>query len=890
MKLDPLGVEITEDRLTATLSCITSENDYEGIVRFIQSQKIISGIDHEGIRNAVNKANRGQDVYGIVVARGRPPKVLKKTEAAYHLPPEVMHEHNISSQMTDFEMLKHILDGPHLDAIKSYNGIVKLVGKGDPISELVDMEVERGEDIYGDPIEIQVDDELFLEFGDNTDLSEDGNTCTSAIFGYAGIIDNIPTVLPPIWVSEDHMEARFVHILPPDGEKMPVPNTDDLAELLEAMWIFNGLMEKQFELIQKRLARGLPLPVTLPIAQGTHEVPGEDAQIRYAFDAFSIPPWNHIQTFADMETPEEINEMLQEMYQDPEMPNFTAFRPGQLVIEKVPATEKVIGRDVQGEQVVPEPGQDIPLEFGYNLEIDNQGLVCAAEIFGYVCLQWDIQVTMLSPLWIAPDKTKVYFLNLPQNQPSKYPNLEEMKLLLKRFEITFGFNAERWTEILAELEAGTQSEYLILIVEGRSAQPGRDADFEWAVDVGDDKKVGKILDDGTIDYRERGLITVIQENDILGRLVPPEPGVVGKDVFGNELRPPNPINIEVVTDSRIYAEPEDDGVIAFFAGVSGGIAASTKEKIVNNRTSRRINVGVNPTSNIDGDIDYSTGNIDFNGDVFIGGSVQSQFSVRATGSVTIGGYVETGAYITAGRDITIKRGIVGASTELIAGGNVMAKYIQEASVRAAGDINVGSYVFNASIRATGQILIAGKGEGKSRALVGGLVWGAEGISAKSIGSPYNTSTKLVAGINPDHVNRTDQIRANLLVCQEKQCSMLDRIGVANLDVALIKQKLSAVRSPKDKQKILLSVKRITKIAELEQNLQNEMEEIAKAQRRLGLKTRVDIQKELFAGVELRIGELTHIVNDDQISVSFGLAQDDEELIIQMNAYRPPKHG
>mgnify|MGYP001502324605 CR=1 FL=1 len=69
-----------------------------------------------------------------------------------------------------------------------------------------------------------------------------------------------------------------------------------------------------------------------------------------------------------------------------------------------------------------------------------------------------------------------------------------------------------------------------------------------------------------------------------------------------------------------------------------------------------------------------------------------------------------------------------------------------------------------------------------------------------------------------------------------------------------------------------------------------MEEIAKAQRQLGLKTRVDIQKELFAGVELCIGELTHIVNDDQISVSFGLAQDDEELIIQMNAYRPPKHG
>lgn len=888
MKLDPLGIQISEDRLTATLSRITAENDYEGIIRFIQSQKIISGLDHEGIRAAIGKAHRGQDVYGVVVARGRPAKILKSAEVAYHLPPEVMNKNNISAQMTDFEVLKHVLDGPHIDALKSYKGVVKIVGKGDIISELVAMQVEQGKDVYGDPIEVEIDEERFLEFGDNTDLSEDGTTCTSSIFGYAGIIDGIPTVLPPIWVSEDHMEACFVYIPPLDGEKISVPEVDDLEELLETMWIHNGLMERQFDLIQKRLARGLPLPTTLPIAQGTHEVPGEDAMIHYAFDAFSVPPWNHIQTFIGMESPEAISEMLAGMYEDPEMPRFTAFRPDQLVIEKVPATEGVIGQDVQGEQVIPEPGQDIPLEFGDNLVIDKQGLHCMAEIFGYACLQWDIQVTLLSPLWISPDKTQVYFINLPQNEPTKYPSLEELQLLLKQLEITFGFNAERWVEILASLEAGTETEYMVLIAEGRRAEPGRDAAFEWAVEIGGDKKIGKILDDGTIDYRERGLITVVQENDILGRLVPPEPGVVGKDVYGNELRPPNPVNIEVVTDSRIYAEPEDDGVIAFFAEVSGGISTSTKEKVVNNRTSRRINIGVNPTSSIEGDIDYSTGNIDFNGDVVIGGSVQSQFSVRATGSVTIGGYVETGAYITAGTDIIIKRGVIGASTELVAGGSVMTKYIQEASVRAGGDVKVGSYVFNASIRATGQVLIAGKGEGKSRALVGGLIWAAKGIAAKSIGSPYNTSTKLVAGIDPDHVTRADQIRANMHVCEEKQRGMLDRIGVANLDVALIKQKLSFVRSPKDKQKILMLVKRVAKVAELEQNLQDEMEEIAESQRQLALRTRVSVQKELFAGVELRIGELTHIINDDEDSVSFGLIQNDDELSVQMGPYQGPK--
>jgi uncharacterized protein (DUF342 family) len=164
--------------------------------------------------------------------------------------------------------------------------------------------------------------------------------------------------------------------------------------------------------------------------------------------------------------------------------------------------------------------------------------------------------------------------------------------------------------------------------------------------------------------------------------------------------------------------------------------------------------------------------------------------------VTIEGYVLAGAYITAGKDIIIKRGVIGATTELVADGNVMAKYIQEATVRAGGNVRVGSYMFNASVRTSGQVVVTGKGEGKSRALVGSLIWAAHGILAKSIGSPYNTGTKLVAGIDTESVNRAEQIRANMQTCNDKQRAMLERIGVRSLNVALIKQKLAFCRSPK----------------------------------------------------------------------------------------------
>lgn len=885
MQVAPLGVVVSEDQLTATLSHVTEDHDYEAVIDLIRSRGISHGIDYVAIRSAINSARRGIPCRDLVIARGHPPQTIKEASVAYRLPVEVMQKKKTSDKMTDFELLKHILEGQHIEAIRSYRGVVRPVKPGDAIAEIIPAEIEPGVTVFGTPFDIDQDDEVYLQIGDNTDLSEDGLTCFASIYGYAGLLDGDPTVLPPIWISPDRMDAYFVFIAPAEGYAQPAPSTEDLHYLLEMMWVSNGIMNKQVRLIQQRLERAHPLPTLLPIAQGHHEVPGDNAQIHYTFDPYSILSWNQIEAVQSMQSPEEVCEALDAIYSDPAAPTFTAMGAGHTLIEKTPATEGVTGVDIQGEEVVPKPGDDVPIEFGHFLSLDENGLRCRAQVFGYVCLQWDIQVRLLPPLWITPDKTRAYFLNLPQGSSARYPRQDEIEDLLQLHDITYGFDPERWVHVLRELKAGKQSDYLILIAEGEPAQTGTDAYFEWAVDVREEKKIGKVLEDGSIDFRERDLITLVQEKDLLGRLIPPQPGTAGIDIFGNALHPPPHVNIEVVIDTHIYAEPEGDGTIGFFASAGGGISVLSKEKEANGRRSRRIDISINSISSIDGDVDYTTGNIEFNGDVVIDGSVQQQFSVRATGSVTIGGYVESGAYITAGKNIVVKRGVIGDTTELIAGASVITKYIQESTVRAGGDVRVGSYIFNASVRAGGQVVISGKGEGKSRALVGGLVWGGRGILAKSIGSPYNTNTKLVAGINPDSVERIDKIRANLITCGEKQEALLTRIGLSSMDIAQVKKKLSFCRTAKEKQKVLQIVKRIAHVAELEDNLQRELEDIADRQRRTALRTFISIHGKLFAGVELRIGELTHLISDDLQNISFGIVQNEEEQSIQVGPFR-----
>lgn len=710
------------------------------------------------------------------------------------------------------------------------------------------------------------------------------------LFGYAGLIGGAPNVISPIWLSTDHMEARFVFHAPADNPP-PIPTEEDLYNLLEMKWIEFGIMDRQLELICARLQEKQALPVTVPVAQGTPEIQGEDAQIKYAFDPYELIKWNQLQSMLNLKAPEAIEHALREIYESDEEDagesgiRFKAVRPGEVVVEKIPATTGVPGQDTQGEEVVPDEGKEIPLEVGEGLVTSEDELRCTADQFGYVAMRYDIEVNVLSPLWISPDRTAAYFLNLPQSLSPRFPSVEEMQDILDEMEITHGYMPERWAEILAELEAGKRTdEYVILVANGTPPVGGRDAEFEWAVQI-DDNKPGKILEDGSIDFRDRNLTTVAKEGDLLGKLIPPKLGKPGKDIFGTDLQPPGPLNIEVVTDSRIYAEPEEDGSMAFFCETGGGISSDSELKTVKGRRHMRINIGVYPISNIEGDVDYNSGNIDFNGDVVIGGSVQSQFSVKATGTVTIGGYIEAGAYVTAGKDILIQRGVVGAATELVAGGDIMSKFIQEATVRAGGDVKVGSYIFNASVRAAGQVLVPGMGEGKSRALVGGLVWGAKGITARSIGSPYNASTRLVVGVDPDQVNRADQIRANMHACEEKQRGLLKKLGVDRLDLDLIKQKLARSPSAKQKQAMLVAVKRIAKIAELGRNQQEELEEIAELQRKLAIKTTVNVLADMFAGVEIRIGEQTELIREDCERCSYKLVIDEEEQKIQQDTLK-----
>lgn len=452
--------------------------------------------------------------------------------------------------------------------------------------------------------------------------------------------------------------------------------------------------------------------------------------------------------------------------------------------------------------------------------------------------------------------------------------LKEVATALKREKVRHGVLVDAIKAAIARAHHGEEL-HDTTVARGSAPQPSSDAHFEWAVDVGG--RAGTVLEDGSIDLRDRRLITVVTDGDLLGRLLPAEPGTNGKDVHGKVLEAPPPAQLEVVPGAQVRLEQETEGRVAAYAEGEGGV---TYEEQAQSRRRRKLRVSLTAMSRIDGDVDYATGHIDFHGDVVIDGSVKALFGVKATGSVTIGGNVEAGAWIEAGGDILISGGVVGDTTKLVAANNVMAKFIQQATVRVGGNLEVGCYAFEASVRCRGEVVLAGMGEGSGRALVGGLMWAGRKIETPSLGSPSNPRIRVVVGVDPHLVMRSEKLRKQVRALEQKEREILESLGVERFDPRRIKQALGA--APAAARKAMMeSVRTLTQIGEAHHRGREELQEIARSQQELAQAATLTVTGLVSPGVELRMGEYQLKITEDAQGVRFRLLEEDGETAIRM---------
>lgn len=298
------------------------------------------------------------------------------------------------------------------------------------------------------------------------------------------------------------------------------------------------------------------------------------------------------------------------------------------------------------------------------------------------------------------------------------PVYEDVMAALTEAGVTFGINEARLRE-MCETPRFNAPYY---VARGKAAETGADGSVDYKIDTVRELKP-KIRPDGTVDYRDLGLIQNVAKGQVLCVIHPAQKGADGIDVCGNVL------------EGRMGKAPDN---------VMGKNTSYTEDNLQliadcdGNAEVRRGVVDVISLLKINGNVDNSTGDIDFIGDVQIMGDVLSGFKVISGGSITIKGTVE-GATIQAVGDIVVNEGINGMNRgSIIAGGILKCKYIQSSFIKADTAIYADSIMY-CVMECGGNVELSGK----RGVLIGGRSTISGGLTARTLGTDSHIATQVI---------------------------------------------------------------------------------------------------------------------------------------------------
>lgn len=260
----------------------------------------------------------------------------------------------------------------------------------------------------------------------------------------------------------------------------------------------------------------------------------------------------------------------------------------------------------------------------------------------------------------------------------------------------------------------------VLVAKGVPAQHGEPAKIEYYFRSGA-QKAGQPLEmsDGRVDYRELGYIENVTKGQVLATKIPAGMGIPGQNVLGEELPAKNGKDVALRAGQNVMLSEDEMSVIALIDG---------QPKVDGSR------ISVQPIIVVNGDVDFSTGNINFQGSVKIGGNVLPGFTIKATQDIEVGGVME-GATLEAGGKVSVKGGVRQHSV-ITAHGDVTVRFCDsESSITTRANLMVVESAMHSTLTAGLAIKVGKK-------LIGGTAQAGEYISADQVGAPGGTHTVL----------------------------------------------------------------------------------------------------------------------------------------------------
>jgi len=288
--------------------------------------------------------------------------------------------------------------------------------------------------------------------------------------------------------------------------------------------------------------------------------------------------------------------------------------------------------------------------------------------------------------------------------------LEEVLDACKRENIKVEVN-----EKLVEKQLLVSSPVEIAIAKGIKPEDGKDGYIEYRVDMS--AKPQFIPKDGqAVDYKTAMQVTLVNTGDILADVISPTDGKDGMDVRGA------PIKAKAGSKARYFlgegVEEKDGHIVVTAAGTP-----SVQDDLI---MIRRNYV-------LQGDVDLSSGNINFPGTVIIHGNVTDGFEVISEENVVVNGLI-AGAKIRAKGYVKCAGGIQGnGKAEIISGSYVAATFVSASTIVAEGDVLITKDALHSNISCLGELRLGGS-------VIGGVATVFKGVECTELGSESGVKT------------------------------------------------------------------------------------------------------------------------------------------------------
>ena len=230
----------------------------------------------------------------------------------------------------------------------------------------------------------------------------------------------------------------------------------------------------------------------------------------------------------------------------------------------------------------------------------------------------------------------------------------------------------------------------------------------------------------SVDHYARTSYTMVTTGQVLGMIIPPTKPVDGRDVRGRVLKAKAGRPTRLRHDDSIAVD-EEGRIIAQCDGV----------------LSRSLGKwAVRDYIQIPGYVDFSTGNIDFSGDIEVVRGVRDCFHVSAEGNFEIQGLVEA-AHLRTGGDLYARGGVAGRERgSLHVQGDLVAKYLDGTTIEVGGTLRVMREILNCTTMVHADV------ESPSATLMGGVITPTGRVRLGAIGSAGGVRTRLVLNSVP----------------------------------------------------------------------------------------------------------------------------------------------